>query len=57
VSFSLKLSVLLVHRVTSAISVHGLNLQEPESAQELIKPWDEREDVSKYADTVVDDQV
>ena len=38
-------------------SVHGLNLTVPEDAKEVIKPWDEREDNSKYLDSSVDDQV
>ena len=38
-------------------SVHGLNLTVPEDAKEIIKPWDEREDNSKYLDSSVDDQV
>lgn len=38
-------------------SVHGLNLTVPEDARNVIKPWNEREDTSKYADSGVDDQV
>lgn len=38
-------------------SVHGLNLSVPEAARSVIKPWDEREDDEKYADSGVDDQV
>ncbi len=38
-------------------SVHGLNLTVPEDAQALIKPWDERDDTSRYAESGVDDQV
>ena len=38
-------------------SVYGLNLTVPEDAKEVIKPWDEREDNSKYLDSNVDDQV
>ena len=38
-------------------SVHGLNLTVPEDAKEIIKPWDGREDNSKYLDSSVDDQV
>ncbi|KAF8708144.1 hypothetical protein RHS03_04247, partial [Rhizoctonia solani] len=37
--------------------VHGLNLSVPEDAKEVIKPWDEREDVEKYCETGVDDEV
>ena len=38
-------------------SVHGLNLTVPEDAQALIKPWDEREDTERFAESGVDDQV
>lgn len=38
-------------------SVYGLNLTVPEDAKEIIKPWDEREDTTKYLDSNVDDQV
>ncbi|KAL5522659.1 hypothetical protein ACEPAG_8677 [Sanghuangporus baumii] len=38
-------------------NVHGLNLSVPEDAKVLIKPWDEREDTSRYADSGVDDQM
>jgi len=38
-------------------NVHGLNLALPEDAKAIIKPWDEREDTTKYADSNVDDQV
>ena len=38
-------------------SVHGLNLAVPEDAKAIIKPWDERDDTSKFADSGVDDQV
>jgi hypothetical protein len=34
-----------------------LNLIVPEDAKAVIKPWDEREDTAKYADSNVDDQV
>ncbi|KAG5642077.1 hypothetical protein DXG03_003630 [Asterophora parasitica] len=37
--------------------VHGLNLAVPEDAQAVIKPWDERDDTTKFADSGVDDQV
>jgi len=39
------------------VSVYGLNLTVPEDAQAVIKPWDEREDTSKFAESGVDDQV
>jgi len=38
-------------------NVHGLNLTVPEDAQAIIKPWDERNDTSKYAESGVDDQI
>ncbi|KAK7044698.1 DUF1000-domain-containing protein [Favolaschia claudopus] len=38
-------------------NVHGLNLAVPEDAKALIKPWDERESTSHYADSNVDDQI
>lgn len=38
-------------------SVHGLNLEVPEDAASVIKPWDEREDIIKYAESGVDDQL
>lgn len=38
-------------------SVHGLNLAVPEDAKAIIKPWNERDDTSKFADSGVDDQV
>ncbi|KAI0325180.1 DUF1000-domain-containing protein [Cubamyces sp. BRFM 1775] len=38
-------------------NVHGLNLTVPEDAQNIIKPWNEREDTSKFAESGVDDQV
>ncbi|KAF8187072.1 galactose-binding domain-like protein [Mycena galopus ATCC 62051] len=38
-------------------NVHGLNLAVPEDAKALIKPWDERDNTSKYADSGVDDQM
>ncbi|EPS95627.1 hypothetical protein FOMPIDRAFT_130974 [Fomitopsis schrenkii] len=38
------------------LNVHGLNLTVPEDAQAIIKPWDERNDTSRYAESGVDDQ-
>ena len=37
--------------------MHGLNLDVPEQARDIIKIWDKREDTIKYADSGVDDQV
>ena len=36
--------------------VHGLNLSDPEAARLPIKPWDQRNDTSTYAESGVDDQ-
>ncbi|SJL11344.1 uncharacterized protein ARMOST_14747 [Armillaria ostoyae] len=38
-------------------NVHGLNLTVPEDAKAVIKPWDQREDNEKYAESGVDDQI
>ncbi|KAJ7267021.1 galactose-binding domain-like protein [Mycena haematopus] len=38
-------------------NVHGLNLAVPEDAKALIKPWDQRDNTSIYADSGVDDQM
>ncbi|TFK38012.1 galactose-binding domain-like protein [Crucibulum laeve] len=38
-------------------NVHGLNLSVPEDAKEIIKPWDARDDNSKFAESGVDDQL
>lgn len=37
--------------------VHGLNLSVPEDAKEVIKPWDERENIEKYCESGVDDEL
>jgi len=37
--------------------VYGLNLAVPEDARAVIKPWDERDDTAKFADSGVDDQL
>ena len=37
--------------------MYGLNLSVPEDARAVIKPWDERDDTAKFADSSVDDQV
>ncbi|KAL0960059.1 hypothetical protein HGRIS_011707 [Hohenbuehelia grisea] len=46
-----------LYSVIDKDNVHGLNLAVPEDAQAIIKPWDQREDTSKFADSGVDDQV
>lgn len=38
-------------------NVYGLNLAVPEDARAVIKPWDERDDTAKFADSGVDDQL
>jgi len=38
-------------------NVHGLNLTVPEDAKAIIKPWNEKEDTTKYAESNVDDQL
>jgi len=37
--------------------VHGLNLDVPETAKELIKSWENRDDEEKFVESNVDDQV
>jgi hypothetical protein len=37
--------------------VFGLNISVPEDAKEVIKPWDERESMERFAESGVDDQV
>ncbi|KAG6877458.1 hypothetical protein C0992_009932 [Termitomyces sp. T32_za158] len=37
--------------------VYGLNLAVPEDARTVIKPWDERDDTRRFAESGVDDQV
>ncbi|EJC99353.1 DUF1000-domain-containing protein [Fomitiporia mediterranea MF3/22] len=46
-----------LYHVVDRDNVHGLNLSVPEDAKALIKPWDEREDTDRYADSGVDDQL
>lgn len=38
-------------------SIHGLNLPVPETARDVIKPWDARDSTDKYAESNVDDQL
>ncbi|KAH9478733.1 PITH domain-containing protein [Psilocybe cubensis] len=44
-------------RVIDRDNVHGLNLTVPEDAKEVIKPWDEREETTKFIESNVDDQL
>lgn len=37
--------------------MYGLNTTIPESVKDVIKPWDEREDETRYVESNVDDQV
>ena len=37
--------------------MHGLNLVIPEAAKTVIKPWADREDDERHADSNVDDQL
>lgn len=37
--------------------MHGLNLVVPEAAKAVIKPWADRADEEKHADSNVDDQL
>ncbi|KAK7437864.1 hypothetical protein VKT23_007679 [Stygiomarasmius scandens] len=46
-----------LYNVIDRDNVHGLNLSVPEDAKEVIKPWDQREETSKYAESGVDDQI
>jgi hypothetical protein len=39
------------------LRVYGLNLSVPEDAKVIIKPWNEREQTDKCAESGVDDQV
>lgn len=38
-------------------SIHGLNLSVPETARDVIKPWDARDSTDAYAQSNVDDQL
>jgi hypothetical protein len=38
-------------------SIHGLNLSVPETARDVIKPWDSRDATDTYAESNVDDQL
>jgi hypothetical protein len=37
--------------------VTGLNIEDPEAARKIIKPWDERHDMQVFCESGVDDQV
>jgi len=46
-----------LYSVIDKNNVHGLNLDVPETAKELIKPWENREDDEKFVESNVDDQL
>ncbi|KZV95850.1 DUF1000-domain-containing protein [Exidia glandulosa HHB12029] len=46
-----------IYSLVDKANVHGLNLTVPEHARDVIKPWDQRDDVTKFADSNVDDQM
>jgi hypothetical protein len=46
-----------LYRCIDKDNVHGLNLAVPEQAKDIIKPWEDRNDDAKYADSGVDDQL
>ncbi|KAF8324736.1 galactose-binding domain-like protein [Amanita rubescens] len=39
------------------LNIHGLNLSVPETARDVIKPWDSRDSTDTYAESNVDDQL
>ncbi|KAH6906712.1 galactose-binding domain-like protein [Coprinopsis sp. MPI-PUGE-AT-0042] len=51
------LNVSNIYNLIDKHSVHGLNLTTPEDAKTIIKPWDDREDTTKWAESNVDDQL
>ncbi|KAJ3509649.1 hypothetical protein NMY22_g16223 [Coprinellus aureogranulatus] len=46
-----------LYSVIDRHNVHGLNLVVPEDAKGVIKPWSDRDDNLKYAESNVDDQL
>jgi len=46
-----------LYSVINRDKVYGLNLSVPEDAKAVIKPWNEREAINKFAESGVDDQV
>ncbi|KAF9455378.1 galactose-binding domain-like protein [Collybia nuda] len=46
-----------LYSVIDKDNVHGLNLAVPENAKEVIKPWDLRDDNTKFVESGVDDQL
>ncbi|KAF8625167.1 hypothetical protein AX15_005527 [Amanita polypyramis BW_CC] len=38
-------------------NIYGLNLSVPETARDIIKPWDQRDSTTTYAESNVDDQL
>ena len=54
---SLLLKLEFVVTDSCELRVYGLNLSVPEDAKVIIKPWNEREQTDKFAESGVDDQV
>ncbi|KAK7688986.1 hypothetical protein QCA50_007677 [Cerrena zonata] len=48
-----------LYQAIDRLNVHGLNLEEPEQAKSVIKPWNLREDIGNFAQSQedVDDQI
>jgi len=46
-----------LYSVIDKDKIHGLNLTVPEDAKMIIKPWDERDETERFAESGVDDQV
>jgi hypothetical protein len=47
----------LLISMTLWISITGINLEDPEQAQKIVKTWDERHNMEIFCDSGVDDQV
>ncbi|KAH7061746.1 galactose-binding domain-like protein [Auriculariales sp. MPI-PUGE-AT-0066] len=46
-----------IYNLVDKANVHGLNLTVPEHARDVIKPWDQRDETTKFAESNVDDQL
>ncbi|KAF8697241.1 hypothetical protein AX14_001420 [Amanita brunnescens Koide BX004] len=46
-----------LYHTVDKLNIHGLNLSVPETARDVIKPWDARDSTDKYAESNVDDQL
>lgn len=51
------LLILTAEKAFVLCSVTGLNIEDPEAARKIIKPWDERHDMQVFCESGVDDQV